>query len=354
MIWDTCRQTLKWFESYLSDRKLCVKFRPASTGQVETTDEYDIEYGTPQGLCLGPLIFLVFCNDLSLHLEYLQCIQFADDTTLYFGHKNRHYLRYCVESDLINIQDWFNANRLTLNCNKTVYMLFEKQSNMPDLNLVLNNVVIPRVSFTKFLGLWIDDKLTWQVHMDKLLLKLKSRIGMLYKSKNLLAMSSKRILYFGQIYSNLCYGIGIWGPMVRVSHINKLIKIQNRCVSQINPAACIAEIYSTQHLLNLHQIIRLEQSKLGFKLCNHMLPPHVSKEMLTDQNLKSIVKAHTYKTRKKNIPNWPNTRDQLYMSSFLYQAPLAYSDLPDKLRSIENYHRCVKECKQHLLSKKFF
>ena len=184
-------QMLKWFESYLSDQKIHVKFRPASTGQVETTDEYDIEYGTPQGSCLGPLIFLVFCNNLSLHLEHLQCIQFADDTTLYLGHKNRHYLRYCIESDLINIQDWFNANRLTLNCNKTVYMLFERHLNGPDLNLMLNDVLIPRVGFTKFLGLWIDDKLTWQIHVEKLLLKLKSRLGMLYKSKNLLASHSK-------------------------------------------------------------------------------------------------------------------------------------------------------------------
>ena len=174
----------------------------------------------------------------------------------------------------------------------------------------------------------------------KLLLKLKSRLGM-------------QILYFGQIYSNLCYGIGIWGPMVGVSHINKLIKIQNKCVSQINPAAHIADVYSTQHLLNLHQIIRLEQLKLGYKVCSHMLPPCVSKEMLTDQNSKSIVKTHTYETRKKNIPNRPNTRHHLYMSSFLYQAPLAYGNLPDKLRSIENYCRFVKECKQYLLSGNF-
>ena len=132
------------------------------------------------------------------------------------------------------------------------------------------------------------------------------------------------------------------------------VKIQNRCVSQIDPAACIADIYSTQHLLNLHQIIRLEQSKLGFKLCNNMLRPRVSKKMLTDQNSKSIVKAHIYETRKKTIPNWPNTRDQLYMSSFLYQAPLAFSNLPDKLRAIENYHRFVKECKQHLLIERSF
>ena len=160
-------------------------------------------------------------------------------------------------------------------------------------------------------------------------------------------------MYFGQIYSNLCYGIGIWGPMVGISQINKLVKIQNKCVSQINPAACIADVYITLHLLNLHQIIRLEQLKLGYKVCNHMLPPRVSKEMLTDQNSKSIVKTHTYETRKKNIPNRPNTRHQLYMSSFLYQAPLAYGSLPDKLRSIENYHRYVRECKQYLLSGNF-
>ena len=134
---------------------------------------------------------------------------------------------------------------------------------------------------------------------------------------------------------------------------HKLIKIQNKCVSQINPAVYIADVYSTQHLLNLHQIIRLEQLKLGYKVCNHMLPPRVSKEMLTDQNLKSIVKTHTYETRKKNIPNRPNTRHQLYMSSLLYQAPLAYGNLPDKLRSIENYHRFVKECKQYLISGNF-
>ena len=172
-------------------------------------------------------------------------------------------------------------------------------------NILIYNILIPRVSFTKFLGLWIDDKLTWQIHVEKLLSKLKSRLGMLYKNKNLLVLHSKRILYFGQIYSNLCYGIRIWGPMVGVSHINKLIKIQNRCVSQINPTACISDIYSTYHLLNLHQIIRLEQTKLHFKLCHNMLPPCVSKEMLTDQNSKSIVKTHNYETRKKTFQIGP-------------------------------------------------
>ena len=347
-------QTLKWFESYLSGRRLRVKFRPASTGKVEVTNEYDIEYGAPQGSCLGPLIFLVFCNDLSLHLEFLQCIQFADDTTLYLGHRNKHYLRYCVEMDLINIQDWFNANRLTLNCSKTVYMLFDNRTSTSEPVLKVNNVPIPRVEFTKFLGLWIDDKLNWQVHVKKLEQKLKSKLGMLYKSKNLLSSGTKRILYFGQVYSNLSYGIGLLGPMVGICHINKLIRVQNKCISKINPSLCTADVYKAQRLLDLHQIIRLEQLKLGYKLCNSMLPPRITKEMLTDQNSKNIQKTHPYGTRKKNIPNRPNTRHQLYMRSYLYQAPLAFESLPKNLRSIQSYRMYVKECKLYLLGLKTY
>ena len=126
------RQTLKWFESYLSGCRLRVKFRPASTGQVEVTDEYDIEYGAPQGSCLGPLIFLVFCNDLSLHLEFLQCIQFADDTTLYLRHRNKHYLRYCVESDLIGqikIRKTYKK-RILMELGKRVF----RTGQIPDIN----------------------------------------------------------------------------------------------------------------------------------------------------------------------------------------------------------------------------
>ena len=101
---------LNWFESYLSNRKLRVKCRTVSDPTEVLSDEYDIHYGTPQGSCLGPLIFLLFINDLHLNLEFADCIQFADDTTLVFVHRNQNYLRYCVERELAIVQDWFNAN----------------------------------------------------------------------------------------------------------------------------------------------------------------------------------------------------------------------------------------------------
>ena len=116
---------LQWFQSYLSDRKLRVKCRTTCSNEETYSEKFPIDYGTPQGSCLGPLIFLIFVNDMSLHLSDGDIIQFADDTTLIFGHRNKNYLKYCIERELPILQDWFYANKLTLNVDKSVYLLFE-------------------------------------------------------------------------------------------------------------------------------------------------------------------------------------------------------------------------------------
>ena len=117
---------LLWFQSYLSERKLRVKCRTTCSNEETYSDTYPIEYGTPQGSCLGPLIFLIFVNDMSLHISDGDIIQFADDTTLIFGHRNTNYLKFCIEHELAVLQDWFYANKLTLNVEKSVYLLFER------------------------------------------------------------------------------------------------------------------------------------------------------------------------------------------------------------------------------------
>ena len=104
---------LAWFDSYLSNCKLRVKCRTISNTKETKSDEYPVNYGTPQGSCLGPLIFLIFVNDLHLHLQHSECLLFADDTTLVFTHRNLNYLHFSIESELTCIQDWFNTNKLT-------------------------------------------------------------------------------------------------------------------------------------------------------------------------------------------------------------------------------------------------
>ena len=90
------------------------------------------------------MIFLLFGNDLHLNLEFADCIQFADDTTLVFVHRNQNYLRYCVERELAIVQDWFNANRLTLNIGKSSYLLFQGgKHGLSNFQITLNGIEIP-------------------------------------------------------------------------------------------------------------------------------------------------------------------------------------------------------------------
>ena len=109
--------TNDWFRSYLEDRTIKCKLSNES-GKKIFSNPFNLKFGTPQGSCLGPLLFLIFINDLYLHIENCNAILFADDTTIYQGSKHPKYLKWCVEEDLKRLDDWFKANKLTLNLKK--------------------------------------------------------------------------------------------------------------------------------------------------------------------------------------------------------------------------------------------
>ena len=297
---------LSWFHSYLSDRCFRVKCRTSSSGVDTLSNKAIVKYGTPQGSCLGPLIFLIFVNDLHLHLTESVCIQFVDDTTLVFTHCSLKYLRFCVELELSRIRDWFYANKLTLNIDKSSYLLFTaNKGTRTDFKLSIDGFEIPTVNQAKFLGTWLDDKLHWDTHVSKLLVKLKCGIGMLQRSKTLLSSSAKRLLYFGQIHSNLCYCLGVWGLMITKKQNKQLTKLQRVTMSLIDTTMETDEIVKKYKILELEKLVRLEQMKIGYKLCHNLLPTKVTDLISHDHMGKSITKEHRYQTRNKYIPNLP-------------------------------------------------
>ena len=126
-----------WFRSYLSNRKMRVKCLVSSTGKTEFSEYADITYGTPQGSCLGPLIYLIFTNDLAKNVIHCNTIMFADDTTLYKTHNNLRFLRWNLEQEFSTLLDWFRVNKLTLNVDKTCCILFQKSGSTKEIELDL-------------------------------------------------------------------------------------------------------------------------------------------------------------------------------------------------------------------------
>ena len=128
-----------WFESYLSGHSLVAK---VTTSENKTTysEVFDISFGTAQGSCLGPLLFLLFCNDIHLLPLYSQLILFADDATLFNSHKSEIYLEYMLNRDLEMLLDWFRANQLSINIEKTVMMQFWSKHDKIKIR-VMNNPI---------------------------------------------------------------------------------------------------------------------------------------------------------------------------------------------------------------------
>ena len=341
---------LKWFESYLSGRSLSVKCVPSSTGKMEKSNKFPVNVGTPQGSCLGLLMFLIFCNDLHIHLELSSSILFADDTTIYKSHSNLSFLKWCIEEDLKIVSDWLRSNKLTLNLDKTVLMLFPKSNKPVTCQLNIDDVHIVETYSTKFLGVWIDKKLKWETHFTKLVIKLKQGISMLRKGKHFLDTASLRILYFAQFHSHLNYCLSCWGNMLSKQNLSKLQKIQNECIKVINNNKSTADMYEKHRILKISQLLRLENCKMMYKTKHKLLPVNVINAIETDHHGKPLKKSHRYCTHQKTNLNTPNKVHNNYLKSSLCKCNQEFTSLMLETQNATSMGSFIAGCKKEIMN----
>ena len=216
------------FASYLSIRSLRVKCNVVSSNAQVYSHKKDINIGAPQGSCLGPLLFLLYNNDLYLNLEHAKVILFADDTTIYMGHRNLNYLRWCLEQDMVKVSDWLLANKLTLNISKSCCVLFNKNKNKVTLTINIHDKPIPQCCHVKFLGVWLDEKLEWSHHCNMIINKIKRNSYLLRLGQNFL-----KVIYYAHIQSHVQYGLLVWGNQC-AAKLKKSIQNQiNKCISLV-------------------------------------------------------------------------------------------------------------------------
>ena len=201
--------SLKWFSSYLSNRKQFVQ-----AGAIKTSS-LDIICGVPQGSILGPLLFIIYVNDLCNVSKIFEPIIFADDTNLFFSQKSIQELLHTTDLELNKVFRWFNANMLSLTKDKTKYTFFHKayeKDNIPLKlpSLFINDREITRITSIKYLGVLSDEHLTWKEHITVIENKVSKHLNLLYRVRRVLGSTALKNLYFSFIHSNLSYGNIVW------------------------------------------------------------------------------------------------------------------------------------------------
>ena len=176
------------------------------------SDYLSITGSVPQGSFLGPLLFLLYINDLPNTLKFLSFHSFADDTNIYCS---RNDLELILNQELHAVAEWMKSNRLALSILKTNFVLFHFKRLKPykSLNLKIDGVNIQEVSTVKYLGVTFDSNLTWKNHVNERCLKLSKTEGIFSKLRYYINVVILIMLYYSLIYPFLTYGIfkfGVW------------------------------------------------------------------------------------------------------------------------------------------------
>ena len=223
-----CGGLRQWFQSYLSARSQFVFYNGIRSSI------RNITYGVPQGSILGLLLFILNVNDFSRSSDLLFSILFADDTSVFIeGHSYAEVIEI-LNNELLKVSDRLMANKLTINLEKSHYMIFHR-SRLKDCDkkdVIIQDRIISHVTSTKFLGVIIDDKLKWNLHILYMKNKIAKSNGILYKIRNFLDRKTLSHLYNSFVFSYPIYGIEVWGNTNAV-HLDPIIKIQKKIVRTI-------------------------------------------------------------------------------------------------------------------------
>ncbi len=238
---------LQILASYLTERKQCVEANGISSSFRA------VRSGVPQGSVLGPLLFVIYINDLYQYLLPVNCVLYADDTTLISSDKSRKILNKKVQQNIKQAESWFSANQLKLNSNKTKTLVISSNRQTIQGNTV------------KLLGITIDDSLNWKAHVEKLCKKLSCSLFALRRMLNLVDIKGLLTIYHALIHSHLAYGTLIWGNSTDALRAFRMQKRSVRLIGkagyrehcqplfkkfEIMPLPCI---YIYQQLLAIHK-----------------------------------------------------------------------------------------------------
>lgn len=332
--------SLNLIKSYLSDRTHCVCISTVMNG----TSTYVFSpparalQGVPQGSILGPLLFVIYANDLSSFVGIDSVYQYADDTTCIVYGDTFPEVSEAGARVVGAMSSWGEMNGLKLNIMKTGLINFNSNQNQIELNMGSDRIC--QTSSVKFLGLALDDGLKWEYQIDALSKELSRCYYAIYKLRNFVGISSLKTYYFSHVQSRLSYGLIFWGSSPCFQRIFIMQKKIIRCMLHKPSMSPCKPLFQSLGMLSLPclYIYRL----LSFYINNTYL-------YVKNENISSSMT-----TRRSGDLAIPRHSSALFERGAFYKSILAFNALPQEIKSINNKNKFVKSVYSFLLAATFY
>ncbi len=337
-----------WFNNYLSDRSQYVYVNGSRS------TENDIKIGVPQGSILGPILFLLFINDLPNEVK--QCITnlYADDCMIYVSTESIDDLKCDLQSDLNNVQQWFTNNRLTINTKKSCVMPVgnKNKTNVISkaLNVKIDDQVLNLCHDVKYLGVTIDEHLKWSKHIDKVYSKLSSKIGLLSRISKFLPSNTLNTLYNTLIKPVFEYCISVWGDCFKKDAI-KLQRLQNRAARLVtnNFDYNISGLSIVRDLkwLTVSEVKEYQTSCIMFKSLKGDYPNYIMDKFHSNIHVSNVNTRST----QADIFHVPGVLKTTCEQAISYKGPVCFNNLPLNVRGAENLSIFKCRLKKYFMSR---
>lgn len=330
-----------WAASYLRGRR-----------QIVVIDKYksesrNVNIGVPQGSTLGPLFFIIFINDIIYSCTSSQkTIIYADDTNQLVTGNNLIQSVETANISALEFYQWCQYNGISVNVNKTFFMVFQPKNGKDESSqlIKMNHNSIEQVNFIKFLGVVIDQKMTWEQHIDYISSKLSTMCFIVRQLRATVSLSILKLAYYGLVQSILSYGLIFWG---RSAHFHKVFVIQKkiiRCMVGAHPHTSCRQIFINLSILTLPSLY-IYLVILNIKM--------------RENSFMKINNVHKYDTRNnsKLYLYQPYSRLSVSQNSHIYQGITCFNrflNLCGDVSVIQNFNHFKQKLYEYLVSKAFY